>query len=48
MNLANPNLFMNPLYKTAGLITVRNLKHLLKTQDKTEIGKSSGSICHIF
>ena len=40
-----------PLYesalKTAGLITVWNLKHLLKMQDETEIGKPYGSICHI-
>ena len=38
---------MNQLWKIVGLITVWNLKHLLKMQNETEIGKSYGSICHI-
>ena len=41
------NLSTNQLWKTAGVIIVWNSKHLLKTQDETEIGKSYGSIRHI-
>ena len=42
MNSRELRLFTNQLWKAVVLTTVSNSKHLLKTQDETEIGKSFG------
>ena len=39
--------FCESALKTAGLITICNSKHVLKTQDETEIGQPYDSIRHI-
>ena len=44
MNSTRLNIFTNQLWKTVGLITVWNSKHLLKTQDEREIVKSHDPI----